>query len=808
MTARWSRPVAALAAAAVALPLSAGAVAVAHATGTTHPATATLAAAKPTAQDPAAPQFADVEVHDPSLVTAGEEHYVFGSHLAAAKTEDFVQWEQVANHVTPENPLFDDVTTELAETFAWAETSTLWAPDVIQLEADGRFYMYYNACRGDSPRSAMGIAVADDVDGPYTDLGIILRSGHRAGEGPSEDGTTYDARIHPNAVDPDVFYDAEGRLWMVYGSFSGGIFTLELDPATGFPLPDQGYGTHLTGGNHSRIEGPSMMYHPETGYYYLFASFGGLTSDGSYNMRVMRSENPDGPFVDAAGNDMREVKSDPSLPIFDDASIEPYGTKIMGNYLFQRDVGAPGTGIGDGKVSPGHNTTYLDPETGEMQLIFHSRFPEMGEFHQVRVHEMSMNANGWPVAAPYRYAGGHPVETFQRRALVGDYQLVTHDKKISPEIRTAVNVTLREDGRVSGASQGRWRLYDENRLHLTIGGVAYDGVVSREWNPTTSAWVDTFSVLSAEGVSMWGSELAPMTDAAVVDAVLADLKVASPVVADVELPTVGTHGSSIAWTSSDPATLAADGTVTRPTGEDVTVTLTARVTRGGATGSTTFDVVVAAVPASGLVARYAFDGDLAAADGKVAAGIVTGDRIDRTGGQVSFGAGVHGQSVVLDGASGVRLPDGLFSGHHYSVSMWLKPEKLTPFTTSFFGARNNTNWVSLVPTVGWGTNNTMLWSGSSRYYDGDTGTRIPTGEWTHVVFTVDGGDVTIYLDGQVVHTGTNFPDVFTTPDGVFALGVNWWDVPYQGEIDDLQVYLGALDAEQVAQVAAGEVAQF
>jgi arabinan endo-1,5-alpha-L-arabinosidase len=96
---------------------------------------------------------------------------------------------------------------------------------VIQL-ADGRFYMYYNACKGDSPRSALGVAVADRVEGPYEDLGILLKSGHRAGEGPSEDGTTYDARVHPNAVDPDVFFDNEGKLWMLYGSYSGGIFIL------------------------------------------------------------------------------------------------------------------------------------------------------------------------------------------------------------------------------------------------------------------------------------------------------------------------------------------------------------------------------------------------------------------------------------------------------------------------------------------------------------------------------------------------------------------------------------------------------
>ena len=33
----------------------------------------------------------------------------------------------------------------------------------------------------------------------------------------------------------------EGKLWMVYGSYSGGIYIMEMDPNTGFPLPDQGY---------------------------------------------------------------------------------------------------------------------------------------------------------------------------------------------------------------------------------------------------------------------------------------------------------------------------------------------------------------------------------------------------------------------------------------------------------------------------------------------------------------------------------------------------------------------------------------
>jgi arabinan endo-1,5-alpha-L-arabinosidase len=793
MTRSRSRRIAAITAAALTLPLVAG---------------ATTAAAAPRTTDPEPPVFAEASVHDPSLVVADDEFWVFGSHLAAAKTDDFVGWEQTANLVTPDNPLFDDVTSELAETFEWAESDTLWAADVIRLEADGRYYMYYNACRGDSPRSALGVAVADSVDGPYEDLGILLRSGHREGEGPSEDGTTYDARVHPNAVDPDVFYDEDGKLWMVYGSFSGGLFILELDPATGLPLPDQGYGEHLTGGNHSRIEGPSIMYSEKTDYYYMFASFGGLDAGSGYNMRVMRSKNPDGPYRDAEGNDMRAVKSDPALPIFDDASIEPYGTKVMGNYLFQREVGAPGTGIGDGKVSPGHNTTYVDPETGQMLLIFHSRFPEQGERHEIRVHEMSMNSLGWPVAAPYRYAGDDRTEKIRRGDVVGDYRMIEHDKALTADLREAGTVTLHPNGRVAGDLAGAWWTYGKNRLSILADRQLYDGVVSTEWDPTSEGWVQTFSVMSSQGEPLWGSALEDLNDREVVRAVAADLTVPGTAVADLDLPTTGTHSSTIGWTSDAPEVVAPTGEVVRPAAgqDDAQVTLTATITSGKKTATVTFDVVVPAEPRAGLVARYAFDGDLAATGG-AAAGSVTGNRIDAAGGQVAYTGGVHGEAVVLDGASGVRLADGLITSDAYTVSLWLRPERLTPFTTSFFGARQSTSWVSLLPQGHDGVGgDTMLWSGSSpTYYDGGTGSRIPAGEWTHLAFTVDGGDVTVYSGGEVAHTGTGFPDVFTTSDGVFALGVNWWDTPFQGAIDDLQVYSGALSADQVATVAEGQV---
>src|SRR4051812_35833415 len=234
----------------------------------------------------AALTFTNASLHDPSVIKVGADYYVFGSHLAAAKSSDLMNWTMVADGVTNTNPLFTNVLTALQQTFQWSQGNDLWAPDVVRL-ADGKFYFYYDSCRGDSPLSALGVAVADSVTGPYTNKQIFLRSGM---SGLSEDGVTnYDAQVHPNVVDPQTFFDASGHLWMIYGSYSGGIFILAMDETTGLPEPGQGYGQHLLGGNHARIEGAYVTYNATTGFYYLFSSFGGLDANGGYNIRVARS---------------------------------------------------------------------------------------------------------------------------------------------------------------------------------------------------------------------------------------------------------------------------------------------------------------------------------------------------------------------------------------------------------------------------------------------------------------------------------------------------------------------------------------
>ena len=449
--------------------------------------------------------FIEASVHDPSVIKAGDSYYVFGSHLAAAKTTDLMNWTKVADGVDNNNPLFTNVTTALAEAFAWSQVTGLWAADVIQLD-DGKFYFYYNTCKGDSPRSAMGLAVADKIEGPYVNKGVFLKSG-MWGEA-SPDGKIYDARIHPNAVDPHTFRDKEGKLWMIYGSYSGGIFILEMDKASGMPLAGQGYGKHLMGGNHARIEGAYVMYSPQADYYYMFTSFGGLDANGAYNMRVARSKSPNGPYVDAKGTDMASVKANPSLPLFDDATIAPHGQKLFGNHQFSGGAGE--AGVASGYVSAGHNSARYEAATQQHFLFFHTRFPGRGEQHEIRVHEMFVNEDGWPVVSPLRYAPLNKSAVALSAEVTsldaqGSYQFINHGKDITSTTKTAQSIRLDAGGAVSGAVTGTWSHRGGNKVQLVLAsGGTFNGVLSRQFNANAKRFVVTLTAQAQDGVSVWG----------------------------------------------------------------------------------------------------------------------------------------------------------------------------------------------------------------------------------------------------------------------------------------------------------------
>ena len=73
-------------------------------------------AARPTPV--AVPTFTNVTVHDPSVVRAGSDFYVFGSHLASARTNNGLRWIQISTDPSPGSPLAPDAQTEFQEALA------------------------------------------------------------------------------------------------------------------------------------------------------------------------------------------------------------------------------------------------------------------------------------------------------------------------------------------------------------------------------------------------------------------------------------------------------------------------------------------------------------------------------------------------------------------------------------------------------------------------------------------------------------------------------------------------------------------
>ena len=91
----------------------------------------------------------------------------------------------------------------------------------------------------------------------------------------------------------------------------------------------------------------------------------------------------------------------------------------------------------------------------------------------------------------------------------------------------------------------------------------------------------------------------------------------------------------------------------------------------------------------------------------------------------------------------------------------------------------------------------MLWSGTA-WFDGTFNSPVPVGQWSHLVMVVNSGTLSLYLNGQLANTMSGFPDVFT-PAALtqFAVGVNYWDTPYSGFVDELRLFDDALVEENV-----------
>ncbi|MBQ4464551.1 MAG: family 43 glycosylhydrolase, partial [Oscillospiraceae bacterium] len=490
---------------------------------------------------PAAADYQRASVHDPSIVRLQEGgYYIIGSHLGAARSGDLMNWQAAANsdRGSTNTTFFKNIYTDLAIPEKWSNTTdgynlagNMWAPDIIFNPDMGKYCMYLSV-NGQVWNSSVVLCTADNIDGPYTYQGTIVYSGFTnnsvnnvndtdvprvLGQNPDIgcylSNGSWNASYGTNAIDPAVFYDENGNLWMVYGSWFGGIYMLELDEKTGLrdynvkyeTIPDVSdayMGKKAAGGNFVSGEGPYIEYmkapNAEKGYYYLFVSYGFFNSNGGYNMRIFRSENPDGPFVDQNGNSA-------IYPRGGDNIGGTTGERLMSNYQWE---------CNDRPFkAQGHNSALMDDD-GRLYVVYHTKFDDAFGFHEVRVHQLVMNEDGWITAAPYEFSGeslsekGHSLS-----AVAGEYDFIFHtlnqkfENEKSADVEKPSRITLHENGTVSGAATGTWEMQNGTPyMSITYGGVTYKGAFLVQADESAAKTVRMTFTATGNNTCIWGSK--------------------------------------------------------------------------------------------------------------------------------------------------------------------------------------------------------------------------------------------------------------------------------------------------------------
>lgn len=419
-------------------------------------------------------KWGEVNAHDPSIVRGDDGRwYVFSTDASAGDihrcgvqvrvSEDLIHWDYLGT-------AFEDYTADCAEAIAAAgldpeKHQGLWAPEAVK--AGDEWRLYYSASTFGSTRSAIGMAVSDSLGGPWTDMGIVIRS-------------DANAVSKPNAIDPCLFTDPSGKQYMTWGSFFGGIWLTELD-GEGFPA---GEAVRIAGFRGCRAEGSYLIWLPQTEYYYLFYSCGSLSED--YNIRVGRSRTVEGPYLDANGRNLADLTRENESRI---------GVKLMGGYQLLHD---PGKGFSKGIKAPGHCSVAVDGE--KLWLCHHARTVTLENWwFGMQIRPMVLSADGWPMVLPMSYQG----ESLEAVSELpeGEYNLVCHGTDSNREAKRSERVTLEKDGTLTG--RGSCVPDGEGRIAITLDGTEYDGIAVWQTDDERGGRVMSITAISRDGLCIW-----------------------------------------------------------------------------------------------------------------------------------------------------------------------------------------------------------------------------------------------------------------------------------------------------------------
>ncbi len=833
-----------------------------------------------------------VSVHDPSVVigytdgkytgsssqtvygtdntekTRQKVYFIFGSHRAFAWSTDMQNWTTFTNNINDDTKCQDlfksafDWAAKGDSSYGWS--GNLWAPDVIWNEQMNKWCMYMSI-NGKSWNSSIVLLTSDSLNGDWENQGTVVYSGFtKSGVHAYTDtdfasvvgldnadaalvrfkssDTTWNDRYGAHAIDPCVTYDSDGNLWMSYGSWSGGIWMFKLDPKTGLRDAATKYdykenetdpymGHKLAGG--ASKSGEASYIEKIGDKYYLFLSYGGLTAKGGYNMRVFSSDAITGPYKDVAGNDARNG-------INKNAGGDAYGNTTTGERLMSYYNWHY---LDKGRVAQGHNSAVVDTD-GKTYLVYHTRFNDGSEGHEVRVHQLFKAGNGGLVATPFEYSGETLSNTaYAVKEVAGEYTVIYHEPSVNTTALQCCeekSVKLNKDGSVSGDYTGTWEQEsDKPYVTLTIDNVKYQGVFIKQKVEGTNCETMCFTLVGSNNITIWGTKGYTNEQKVIKDAGDLSLTVPEQLNTDLELPVSGNEGSTIKWESSDETALSNTGEI-QAVAKDTTVTLTATIKNGlyytKKEYTTTIKANATSDIDSGLEANYTFENGLRNEVNTEQVGeaktLESGTKptveysSDRAGNVLNQYFGYEAAATTSYAEFTNPLKGKTLNGA--TVSMWVNRQNDDAWDAlwSFFDTDNSDGAdgrLFFTPNTYLGYNGTV--GGTWQWFDCNKAEKpvnnIPVNSWHYVTVSVGKANFGIYVDGKLVVNKTKYT-LFDSNDSYASLASNmlkmiasadkfylgygsfWGSSP--AYMDNVKIYSRALSAADIGTLYKAEKA--
>lgn len=439
-------------------------------------------------------------VHDPACFKVGDTFYMYSTdaifrenkeeakeagvplgYIQVRKSIDLVNWD-FHGWAFPEIP--EDAVKHVHENNNGKGATNIWAPYPVAY--NGKYRLYYCVSVFGKSISYLGLAESDSPEGPWELKGCVVKT---------------DSTSLMNAIDPSVIITDEGEHWMVYGSYFGGLYAVQLNPETGLTLKDDDQGhciARRANGKKDNIEAPEIIYHPEFKQYYLFVSYDPLMT--TYSVRVGRSDSPAGPFYDMFGADMSEETN--NYPI------------LTHPYRFKNHPGWAGTAH-CGVIADG----------GHYYMMHQGRLCPDNQLMDLHLREIFWTKDGWPVVSPERYAG-IPERMLSKADFVGDWEIIcirdhTYERGLwagqilwgegklhENEVNVSIACTFTSDGKIEGEQTGIWTYFPETGLQIAFEDESIDGLIphaGQDWENEQTTIL--FTGLDKHGFSVWGKRV-------------------------------------------------------------------------------------------------------------------------------------------------------------------------------------------------------------------------------------------------------------------------------------------------------------